>query len=437
MNRTKSILFFGIIISSFLFSSIPSYAQTLRQKEVSELDSLWNRSVATYLRDSLWLKRDLYDAGHFLMIPLHSSFKINNKTWKTEFSNHFERFTDNSKHIDDVTLNKLHYYYLISQFIVLSKQNDEYPELSNKLFHLLYKEINNLWNHEKAWQWTHPKWRKVPFSSMRERIYWKLDNEIIEKNTFHNAIIDAELFTIAIAADLKFYLHLSKKENSILLDDIVKTGVYIYKKRVVWSQEKSSWFNNVKAWVFQPGVWYNHRDYKYAGNSILQKELTPKLKEGIAEDTSHSHRTALWLKSLENAYISNKKNKHYFAALIRGLEKQFIENVLVAPNASYPYYRTNNYMDGHNGVYRYNYATLGENGGYGAYELTGTFYIGWWSFLGTKRIKKVYKHIGKSYPLDDHLIELIQSKSGRIKNPIVEDKNTNGLIELISKLSGL
>lgn len=48
-------------------------------------------------------------------------------------------------------------------------------------------------------------------------------------------------------------------------------------------------------------------------------------------------------------------------------------------------------MDGSNGVlYRWNYSSLGEGKEYGPYELSGTFTIGWWTFLGTDRVKEIY-----------------------------------------------
>ncbi len=45
-----------------------------RNVKPSDADTLYNQSVKIYLNDDLATSRDMYDAGHYLVIPLHAAF---------------------------------------------------------------------------------------------------------------------------------------------------------------------------------------------------------------------------------------------------------------------------------------------------------------------------------------------------------------------------
>ncbi len=82
-----------------------------------------------------------------------------------------------------------------------------------------------------------------------------------------------------------------------------------------------------------------------------------------------------------------------------GLEKQFYEKVLVPPSPEFPGYRMTNFMDGRNGVYRWEYKGVGKNNGYGLYEVSGVLLEGWWSFLDSPRMREVYQKMAAQFPL--------------------------------------
>ena len=67
------------------------------------------------------------------------------------------------------------------------------------------------------------------------------------------------------------------------------------------------------------------------------------------------------------------------------------------------YYRTTNYMDGRNGLYRYNYTTQ-QDTAYLPYQLSGTITLGWWSFLGGE-MSELYKNIYETFPLDENALK--------------------------------
>lgn len=177
------------------------------------IDELWNRTVFLYLQDKLWENINIYDAGHYLMVPLHAAFLLGKEEWQRQFSDHFKKFMNHKENISGVNrLNKLHYYYLISRFIVLAKDYNKEELIPENLADFLYGEIMNIWYLEPAWQWG-----REPFPNMEERIKWKLDNKNT-KLSYYRAIIDEELFTFAIAADLyKYYTSYGDEEKGQVL----------------------------------------------------------------------------------------------------------------------------------------------------------------------------------------------------------------------------
>ena len=119
------------------------------------------------------------------------------------------------------------------------------------------------------------------------------------------------------------------------------------------------------------------------------------------------------------------------------LSAQFFEKVIVPPSDEFPNYRTNNFMDGYNGIYRYNYPTHGLGQGYGPYELSGTMLLGWWSFLPDQSIRDVYCFITSRYPFNEQEIATyLGPDTTRDRHPLIKGKAQfeSGLLELISKL---
>ncbi|MCT6923382.1 hypothetical protein [Metasolibacillus sp.] len=390
-------------------------------------DELWNRTVKKYINSNLWNERDRYDAGHFLMVPMHYAFQTENKELIAVFQKHFEAFLNEGINEIDISddsqrLSILHYYYLLSRYLVLSENinsNNEVNRVNKELTQYLLKEIDRIWNEIPAWQWDSPYFKE----GMRERVLWKLKNKEVDYS-YYRAIIDEELFTMAIAADL---YQLNRKDKMLL--DIVNIAYKTFKSE--------GHFDKSNRWLFQIGVWDDHPDYSYAG--YLDKENVKKEKPitDTAMDSSHFHRFPLWIKSLEDAFLENTKEKKMFSKINKGIEKQLFEKVLVVPTKSEPFYKLTNYMDGTNGLFRWNYSTS-KGDGHGPYELSGTFAIGWWTFLGSDRVKKVYANMYHSFPLSDQAVKLyIGPNTTRDRNIYIADPESyyNGYKELLALLA--
>jgi hypothetical protein len=393
--------------------------------------ALWNKVVANGLNTPLWAKDNAYNAGHFYMLPLHAAFQFNNYEWQQQFAQHFERFVvDGYFDVEPTQLYRLQYYYLASWFMVLAIENGQDSLIPAGLFDIVYDDIDNFWNNEPVNNWRYPGLSLPNFNNLRSRVLWKLYNVQVPEKTFHRAIIDAEKFTFAIAANLKTYMRYTETDTlpkSQTVDDILEFAYIFFNKRVEW--------NETGGWLLQPGFWTNHDDYKYAGNNS-KNNVQIKPVENIAEDVSHSHRTALWLKSFVKA--SDENERGFYDSLLAGLEKQFFEYALLPPNDLINTYHNHNFMDGNNGLYRWNYHKDRPNTGYGAYELSGTMLIGWWTFLDTPRIKEVYNNLSQRFPIPDNILAMYQLKTGEV--PLKDEINSwylNGWAELNTRLAAL
>jgi hypothetical protein len=370
----------ALIVAVLLANPFPTLQAA--QTELSSSDDLhtaWNNTVKLYLERTPSSPGDFYYAGEFMMVPLHAAFERNDSAWEHDFADHFARVAQSPESVTTDRLSRLQYLYLGSEFLVLCNESGHPELIPSSLPRLVYESIDKVWTKEPSWQWDHPSFT----GGMRERIEWKLNTRNTPKS-FYRAILDEDFFAMAIAADLKAYGRGpdSIKGWSSTLDDVLAEAYKILSQEVV--------FEPGGGWVFQPGVWRDHADFKYAGNREARAGLKEAPLNKIGWDTSHFLRFPLWLTSFIRAYPSSDPKHAFYEKLRDGLEKQFFDRVLVGPSQDFPGFRTTNYMDGSNGVFRWNYSSLGNNNGYGPYESSGNLSLGWWTFLGTDRVRQMY-----------------------------------------------
>ena len=322
---------------------------------------------------------------------------------------------ENKSNIVSGRLNKLQYFYLLSEYIKLSTVNNRDNKDTQLLVNIIYDYINKIWLQEKAWQWG----KKEGFKNMKERLLWKISQRNTHP-TYLKAIIDEELFVFGIAADLKTYCGMQNEDA--LLDDILDVAYTVFKRE--------GQFDSFGRWLMQRGVWTEHPDYLYASYSKASPGLKRLAVTGIANDTGHSHRLPLLLNSLKDA--ANMERKVLYSDILIGLNKQFFDIVVKRPSLFFPYYRTTNYMDGRNGLYRYGYKTMPM--GMGPYELSGTITLGWWGFLHSTESKAMYEYMS-NHKLSEKAVKVyVGANTTRRRNPLVTwpDFFYNGFAELIA-----
>jgi hypothetical protein len=88
------------------------------------------------------------------------------------------------------------------------------------------------------------------------------------------------------------------------------------------------------------------------------------------------------------------------------------------PTESFRGVRMTNFMDGENGVYRYGYPTQGAGRGFGPYQLSGSFNIGWWAFVGTAA-DPFYSAQLALLPFESAVVaEYVGPNTTRLRNPL-------------------
>lgn len=403
-----------------------TYAIEYRDNE----DALWQHTIEILLKEQLWNTERAAEAGHLLMIPMYMSFQEKNSERISQFRSHFLNFFDRGgySYVDFSDNNgrfyKMHYLHLISWYCVLSL-NTEFSE--DKICESALNITVALWYEIPAWFWD-----RESFPGIRARLDWKLQvNDA--KYSYYKAITEEELFIFALAANWIRYLNFKERGNDKSYNkllDITDYALRTFNSRVSYLENENVY---PRRWVFQPGFWRDHPDFAFSGNEKISFILFPKEKPDVVQDSGHFYRMPLWLISL--AAIGPSEQRRYYRSLLAGIEKQFFEVVIYNPKPKM--FLLRNYMDGWNGVYRWNYSSH-PGRGYGPYTLTGSLYEGWWAFLPGIRAKNMYLILSDSFPPNPELVPyLLGAADSKLVEEVTNDPSIydNGLKQLICRLA--
>jgi hypothetical protein len=400
-------------------------ARAIAQRESTE--SLWNRTIAPFLADDQWTDDYAYDAGHILMVPLHAAFAgTADPAWREAFLDHAERFAKRpiSETRKEDRLRQLHYAYVCTQMAVLVAQSGTLDRFPAGLLTMLRDLHRRLWAELPAWQWDHDDFP----GGIRERLIWKRELDAPERS-YYRAVIDEEFFCFALGADLVAIAALAGEDAGVAAHEAVELADWFFREE---GEPRAD-----GGWIFQPGVTTDHPDYAYAGNPTIVDGMEKKPVPGISSDTSHAHRYARWLRSLRQVGGDESRVTFYDDVLHR-LHTQFVSHALVPPSPEFPWYRTTNFLDGGNGVYRWEYATQGQDNGYGPYELSGTLFFGWWTFLDAEDVKAAYQEMAHSFPLAREAVDVyVGPNTTRDRHPLATLPSffQNGMAEVIVRLA--
>ena len=193
-------------------------------------------------------------------------------------------------------------------------------------------------------------------------------------------------------------------ESNLKIEELSLKASQLIKRALVWS-------DNNKSNIWQPGQYKNRQDYRYAGqvngvyqtiqkdnlecrgdSSLEQCNLTPAIVDGIGMDVSHYlSKWPVFFLAMKQASKTDKE-ANYYQKIINGTVIQVEKNVLKYKNNQY---LLTNYMDGTNGVYRWNYRYRGKNFGYNPYELSYSYLFSLLGYLNTNNsaIFELYKNI--------------------------------------------
>lgn len=382
------------------------------------IDGLWSTTGKRYLQEDLWKTKWAYDAGHVLLPSLLLACR-KRSAWLRDFQSHFERFL--SADADSLAVCKieeeavrLHYLYLVAQYC---KERTPSDDLANRLAQKLLRELVPYYSSKPVWGWDPAMFP----GGIKGRVTWKLDRPQEALPSYYSAIFDVDLFTLCALCDLApFATSIADKARCA---DAAALAGKVLKLRGVFLDDGG--------WLFQPGVWFDHRDYAYAGWQQLEAGLQEKPLAKIAEDSSHSHRFPMFLLSVAQGPDPEAAETARLA--LRGLSFQFATKVLVAATQEFPAPRITNYMDGSNGIYRYGYETVGNGRGYGPYQLSGILAEGWWGLLRAPTVLQIWEAFAAQFPLPAPVLDLyVGPNTYSPRYPLVAWPNffTNGFAQI-------
>jgi len=235
---------------------------------------------------------------------------------------------------------------------------------------------------------------------------------------YAGAITAQDSLVLALGSDLKTYLHYSGKNDDHLLNEIHETAFRLYQSGVVQTDNGG--------WLLQPGKLKAHSSYKYADNQSIPSapecsspttnepkcNLKEMMVDGIGRDVSHFlAKWPIFIRIFMEASYDSVKKERFFRNLLKGIEIQLFDKVIIPPNDKIRIYRLTNYMDGTNGVYRWNYKGKGKNWGYNPSELSCIPFYSSLALIDSDRIRNWYKELDALYPYSKRELELVKSRS--------------------------
>lgn len=382
-----------------------------------EQQILYNSTVKMLLKEDLWTERDMYDAVHYLMIPMHYAFRAGDEGTVSLFADFFTRFTQDITTDDrygfqtSIFLNRLQFYYFSTQFMCLCAASGRVDLIPDALPAAAYDCAETYLLHTEA--------------------NWHTEDTVIEHlrqmlagkeypYSYYSVTEDLDGFTLAILCDLNCFAKLSGKEPEELTVTAAQLVYEIYASPLL-NQE-----TELGGWLLQVGAWSEHPDYAYAGNAEITPDIQPKTRNDVPWDSSHFARWPLYLRSYMSAQTDHV-HWDLFVLRRKQLANQMVYYVLKNVDG---HWLTTTFMDGTNGVYRYSYHEDGV--GLEGYALSGTFLIGWWSLLEDSRITEVYQDILETFPMKgDRSNPYFDYATVREQNPFFDDDTAfdNGMME--------
>lgn len=384
--------------------------------DTQDEDTMYKKYIQTLLNEKLYSNRDAYDACHYLMVPMYYAFQSRNVEYINMFRENMEEFSgmaesDRKKFRELSDIDKYQYMYWVSEYMYLCTEYDY--SVSEDLFRFMYEEMS-AWTESYTGNWE----STAGYGNMWELFEGLLSGEgYANGKSYEHVIVVNDLKVLAIICDLKYVYDENELQNiydTQIFDNAVKYINQIMDSQITWYDDGT--------WQFQVGAWGDYPDYEFAGiedKEKIEEELylngEYKVKDAVW-DSNHFMQMPLYLRSYERVQKSEKKKADY-VKLLRGLSKTFVKKVLVAPNERYNYYRLTNYMDGRNGLYRYGYHEDGI--GYGPYQQSSEFLLGWWAFCDNDSIFEAYDFTSKQFPLNQDGKEIYKDPvTVRKQNPI-------------------
>jgi hypothetical protein len=364
-----------------------SYEYQQEQQFKIRLNNNQSQTLANIL-DSINFnsKLGVYHFVHSSFVPLIYSYDVKDTIIMNFFTNYFSmeklKFVTENEFINP--MEKTQYMYLNLEYIRRNINTEKLIVQRNKdVLKLIEKTLLREWKKDKGQIWSDEPFNYI---GRKSRVASILLNKIPSQpgKSYFSAITDFELFCLIAGCSLaanqlknKAEINPEIEEFIVYMMQILKTQCKIYKDG---------------RWLLQPGVWKDFSDYLYAGNTIPKENLTIAKIDTISWDASHSARWPIFIHTLKSLFKSNSTENKLLSDFQKGLADQFM-NKVVHQTESIP--RFNNFMDGWNGIYRYNYSTMKQ--GYAPFTCNKHIFLSWWKILDDERVNKLYRDVELNY----------------------------------------
>lgn len=350
-----------------------------------EEQALYEQTVSVLLKEDLWTERDMYDAAHYLMVPMYYVFCSGNSEKIAEFHQFFARFFEDIRGNDTYgfteqapSVDLMQFYYFCCEYLRLCALTGEFSSAPDGLYDYLYRQVEYLYT-------------EIPGKWNSEKNYLTRAEQILSHKeypySYYSALSDVDLFPLASLCDLRVVAKIWNLEDTRLLQKAARLAYRIFTDTTLITETAGG------GYLFQAGVWKDYSDYAYSGNAEITPDIQPQIREDIVGDTSHFTRQALWLTSFQQAQ-EYQEQYDLFQTRRKQLANQFVNYVIHYVDGM-PLATT--FMDGTCGVYRYSYDTEGI--GLQGYSLSGTLMLGWWAFLEDSRIERIYCDMLSQFPM--------------------------------------
>lgn len=436
-----NIFSYGILFafpSYLIFASPPTNAVV----DINQLTSqaLWKQTAKRVLQDNFWsqdqnpLSDDAYYISEYMMAPMEEAFrldKMNRIQRFTQFFKHWMTHVPLSKFYTldavDSSLNQDMFLVFASEYIALCKAHHVMPPRG--FVNYVQKAFRHNWS-KPAWIWPScggGKWRQYQgkkifaFDNLSARIRWKLaSTQVKPGQAYCHALADQDFMPFSIAAGIYEF---KGKHSPAIINNAMHLAYQAFSMAI------SPTSNIASGWVLQPGAWKNYPAYQYAGCMRAATCTKKSIVDKIAYDSSHSMRLAIMVNRLyEASKINQDPNSHFFQQLRIGLRAQVLK-LITPPSNTFPSYRFMNYMDGTNGLYRFD-PKKKHNIYYRPYQNSQSLYTGWWTSLidkdpqnassASKRLANIYCAMAERFKVinkdNGRLLKFYTNTNGKARN---------------------
>ena len=217
-----------------------------------EEETLYAQTVSQLLTQDLWTSRDMYDASHYLMVPMHYAFSSGNDEKMAEFHQFFSRFFEDINGSDSYNFSEqspsvdlVQFYYWCCEYLRLCALTNSLDSAPDGLYDYLYQQVEYLYT-------------EIPGNWNTEKNYLTRAEQILLHKeypySYYSSLSDMDFFPLASLCDLRIVAKISGWEDTQLLQKAATLAYCIFTDTTLITETEKGGF------LFQVGVTKDYPD---------------------------------------------------------------------------------------------------------------------------------------------------------------------------------